>query len=71
MAAKPKKNPTRPGQVFTKRIRLGPNKGDSVTFKVASGGKPFPIRVVQDVGRRSTLRDNPGVKFGKGKSKRK
>jgi hypothetical protein len=51
---------------FTKTIEQGPNKGDTVRFQVApKSGKPFPIRVVRDVGRPSTLRDNAGVKFGK------
>ena len=60
---KAKKNPTTPGTKFTKNITRGANKGDNVTFKVAPGGKPYPIRVNKDVGTRSTLRDNPGVKF--------
>ena len=57
------KGPT--GRTFTKRITQGPNKGDTVTFKVSPSGKPFPTRVVRDVGTRSTLRNNPRVKFGK------
>lgn len=55
-----------PGRVFTKTITRGPNKGDKVTFKVAPGGHPFPTRVISDKGNNSTLRDNPGVKFGSG-----
>ena len=45
----------KPGSTFTKKITRGPNKGDTVRFKVAKGGKPFPIRVLKDVGKRSTL----------------
>lgn len=58
----PKANPKKPGTTFTKNITRGPNKGDNVTFKVAPGGKPFPTQVNKDVGKPSTLRDNPGVK---------
>lgn len=63
------KGPT--GRTFTKTITQGPNKGDKVSFKVSPSGKPFPTRVIRDVGNPSTLRDNPGVKIGKGKSKTK
>ena len=54
-------------KTFTKIITRGPNKGDTVTFGVAKGGKPFPKVVHKDVGKRSTLRNNPGIKFGKKK----
>lgn len=64
---KPKQNPTRPGAVFTKTVTRGPNKGDRVAFKVAPGGKPFPTRVLRDVGAKSTLRGS--VPFGKKKKK--
>ncbi len=57
----------KPGATFTKNITRGPNKGDKVSFKVASGGKPFPTRVIKDKGSNSTLKNNPGVKFGKKK----
>ena len=60
-----KKNPTRPGATFTKTITRGPNKGDRVSFKVGPSGKPYPRRVLKDIGSPSTLRNNPGVKFGK------
>jgi hypothetical protein len=56
-----------PGKTTTRTIARGPNKGDKVTFKFGPSGKPYPTRVVRDVGRNSTLRDNPGVKFGKKK----
>ena len=59
------------GSTFKKTITRGVNKGDIVVFKVAKGGKPFPTRVVKDVGKRSSLRNNSGVKFGKKKRKKK
>lgn len=58
----------KPGSTFTKIITRGPNKGDRVQFKVAAGGKPFPVRVLKDTGKKSTLKDNPGIKLGKGKN---
>jgi len=58
------------GSTFTKTITRGPNKGDRVVFQVAPSGKPFPIRVLNDKGKDSTLRNNPGVKIGKGKKKK-
>lgn len=67
MARKLKK----PGSKFTKIIERGPNKGDKVSFKVGPSGKPYPTRVLKDVNNSSTLRDNPGVKFGKGNGKKK
>ena len=54
-------------KTFTKTITKGKNKGDLVKFKVAPGGKPYPVRVIRDRGKRSTLRNNRGVKFGKKK----
>lgn len=63
----PKKTSGAARKTFTKKIERGPNKGDNVTFKVAPiSGKPYPVRVNKDVGKPSTLRDNSGVKFGKG-----
>ncbi len=32
------------GSTFTKRVTRGKNKGKRTTFKVARGGKPYPIR---------------------------
>lgn len=61
----------KPGSTFTKKITRGPNKGDTVKFKVAKGGKPFPTRVLKDRGKKSTLRNNPSVKFGKPRKKKK
>ena len=49
------------GSTFTKTIEQGPNKGDRVRFQVAPSGKPFPIRVLRDKGKDSTLRDRPGL----------
>ena len=56
----------KPGSTFTKTITRGPNKGDRVQFRVAAGGKPFPIRVLRDKGGDSTLRNN-SIPFGKKK----
>ena len=62
----------RKGSTFTKKITRGPNKGDTTQFKVAKGGKPFPIRVVNDKGGNSTLKNNSGVRFGrKAKTKKR
>ncbi len=69
--AKVKRNPRTPGTVFTKTMTRGANKGDRHTLKVAKGGEFFPIKVLHDKGGNSTLKDNPGVKFGKGKKKKK
>ena len=51
----------RPGP--TKKITRGPNKGDTVRFKIAKAGNPYPVAVIKDVGKPSNLRDNPGVKM--------
>ena len=32
------------GTIIRKTLTTGPNKGKSVVFKVASGGKVYPIR---------------------------
>lgn len=61
----------KPGSSFTKVVTQGPNKGDKVAFKVGPSGKPYPTRVVSDKGKNSTLRNNPGVKIGKKKAKKK
>jgi len=61
----------KPGSTFTKKVTRGPNKGDTTRFKVAPGGKPYPIAVLKDVGKPSTLRNNPGVKFGKHKKRKR
>ena len=58
------------GSTFIKTITRGPNKGDRVRFRVAPSKKPYPIRVLHDKGGNSTLKDNAGVKFGKGKRKK-
>lgn len=59
------------GRMRTKKISRGPNKGDIVKFKGSPSGKPYPVRVIRDVGNNSTLRNNAGVKFGKKRKKRK
>lgn len=59
-----RENPKTPGTTFKKKIEQGPNKGDIVVFRVAPSGKPYPIRVIKDVGGDSTLRDN-SIPFGK------
>ncbi len=48
--------PRKVGSTFTKRISQGPNKGDTVRFKVAPSGKPYPVRVLKDRGSRSTVK---------------
>lgn len=58
-------------KTFTKKITRGPNKGDTTKFRVAPGGKPYPIKIVKDVGKPSTLRDNSGVDFPSTKKRRK
>lgn len=65
--AEQRDNPTSPGTEFVKVIERGPNKGDRVRFRVAPGGKPYPIAVLRDKGGDSTLKDNAGVRFGKEK----
>ena len=59
------------GSRFTKTITRGKNKGDRVQFKVAAGGKPFPVRVLRDKGGNSTLKNNSGIAFGKPKKRKK
>jgi len=60
-----RKSNLKKGRTKTKKITRGTNKGDTVVFRGSPSGKPYPIRVIKDVGKPSTLRDNPGVKFGK------
>jgi len=40
----PGKTAHKKGQVIRKTLTRGPNKGKSVTFKIAKGGKPYPTR---------------------------
>lgn len=68
MAKKPTKS-KKPGSTFTKKVTRGPNKGDTVAFKTARGGKPFPTRVVKNVGKPSTL--NKSIPRGKKKATKK
>jgi hypothetical protein len=72
--AKKKKGPIRvkPGKSVTKKVKKGPNKGDTVQFRANSSsakipGKLTPRRVVKDVGKKNTS----GVTKGKAISKRK
>jgi len=51
-----KKMKKKPGSTFTKKLTQGPNKGDTVTFRVARGGKPYPVRVVKDIGSKNKSR---------------
>ena len=44
----------KPGRTFTKKVTKGDNKGDTVKFKVAKGGKPYPTKIVKDVGSKNT-----------------
>ncbi len=63
-------NPTTPGTKFTKIMTKGPNKGDTHRLQVVSGGGNFfPIAVLKDKGNNSSLKNNPGVKFPKGKKR--
>lgn len=62
-----RKSNLKDGETRTKIITRGPNKGDKVVFKGSPSGKPFPTRVIKDVGKNSTLKNNAGVKFGKKK----
>ncbi len=51
------------GSEFTRVVKQGPNKGDTVRYRVAPSGKQYPIEVIKDRGSRSTLRDNSGVRI--------
>ena len=42
------------GATRTKKLTRGPNKGDTVTFKGSPSGKPFPSKIVRDVGKKNT-----------------
>jgi hypothetical protein len=44
----------KPGTRFIKKVTRGKNKGDTVAFKTAAGGKPFPTRIVKDAGKKNT-----------------
>lgn len=59
----------KPGSTFTRVVTRGPNKGDKVKFKVAPGGKAYPVSVLLDKGNNSTLKGT--VRFGKKKKQRK
>jgi uncharacterized protein (DUF2141 family) len=57
--------PFEPGTTFTKRVEQRINRGDLVQYRVGPSGKPYAIRVIEDIDGDSTLRDDRGVKFGK------
>lgn len=72
--AKKKKGPIRvkPGSSVTKKVKKGPNKGDTVQFRANSSsaaipGKLVPRRVIKDVGKKNTS----GVTKGKAVAKKK
>ena len=54
--ASPGQKLRKPGATFTKKLTRGPNKGDTVSFKVAKGGKQFPTKVRKDVGSKNKSR---------------
>jgi len=61
MAKKPvPANKLKVGSTFIKVIGQGPNKGDTVKFRVAPSGKAYPIEVLKSKGS-STLKGK--VKF--------
>ena len=69
-----KKGPIRvkPGRSVTKKVKQGPNKGDTVQFRANSAsaaipGKLSPRRVIKDVGKKNTS----GVPKGKKPAKKK
>ncbi len=57
----------RVGSEFTRVVKQGPNKGDTVRYRVAPGGKQYAVAVIRDRGNNSTLKGS-GIRFG-GKSK--
>lgn len=77
MAAK-KKGPIRvkPGASVTKKVKKGPNKGDTVQFRANSSsanipGKLTPRRVIKDVGKKNTSTVTKGKKPAARKKKKK
>ncbi len=63
-------------KTVTKRIKQGPNKGDLIKAKFSPKKKGkrrkwFPVEVIEDVGKPSTLRNNPGIPIGKKKKAKK
>lgn len=60
----------RPGTTRTVKITRGPNKGDTHLMRVGPSGKPYPVRIVKDVGRKSTF-PKSAVKRGKSAPKKR
>ena len=48
----------KPGSTTTRVVgkHAGKNAGDTVKFKVAKGGKEYPVKVVKDRGSKNTSR---------------
>lgn len=48
----------KPGSTSTRVVgaHAGRNKGDTVKFKVARGGKEFPVKIVKDRGAKNQSR---------------
>lgn len=48
----------KPGSTSTRVVgaHAGANKGDTVRFKVARGGKEFPVKIVKDRGAKNQSR---------------
>ena len=48
----------KPGSTSTRVVgkHAGRNAGDTVKFKVAKGGKEFPVKIVKDRGTKNTSR---------------
>ncbi len=77
MASK-KKGPVRvkPGKSVTKKVKKGPNKGDTVQFRANSSsaqipGKLVPRSVIKDVGKKNTSAVVKGKKPAKRRTKKK
>ena len=62
-----KKRKRKVGSTFTRKVSRGPNKGDTVRFRVAPSGKAYPTRVLKDRGNNSTLKGQ--VRIGKKRKK--
>lgn len=65
MAVRKPANKRKSGSTSTRKVTKGPNKGDTVRFKVAPGGKEYPTRVTRDTGSKNQS------KIGKSSRKKK
>ena len=68
--AKKKASKAKPGSTVTRKVKSGPNKGDTVQFKANSSsaalpGKLVARRVVKDAGKKNTAKS-----LSKGKKKK-